>query len=71
METIIKVLEEIIKLLKNHCDHDLEELKYYYDDDWGFKGSIAWDEQGKEKTLYYCKKCGQVFVKDRTKQGKF
>lgn len=74
MKKIIQALERIAEQLKiinfHHCDHDLEELKYYYDDDWGFKGSIAWDEQGKEKTFHYCKKCGQVFVKDRTKQGK-
>ena len=68
---IINILEGIVEQLEimnsnnGKCKHDLEELEYYYDDDWRHKGSIAWDKQGKEKTLYHCKKCGQVFVKDR------
>lgn len=48
-----------------NCKHELEELYYYYDDDWGVKGSKAWDKQGAAKTFHHCKKCGQVFVKDR------
>lgn len=71
MRKIINILERIAEQLEvmnsnnGKCKHCLEELKYYYDDDWGVRGSIAWDKQGKEKTFHYCKKCGQVFVKDR------
>lgn len=65
MKMIIQILEEVTNQLKSYCNHDLEELKYYYDDDWGVRGSIAWDKQGNKKTFHYCKKCGQVFVKDR------
>ena len=71
MREIINVLGRIADQLEimnsnnGKCKHDLEELKYYYDDDWGVRGSIAWGKQGKEKTFHYCKKCGQVFVKDR------
>ena len=71
MEKIINILQRIADQLEimnsnnGKCKHDLEELKYYYDDDWGVRGSIACGKQGKEKTFHYCKKCGQVFVKDR------
>ena len=71
MKKIIQALEKIVEQLEimnsnnGKCKHDLEELKYYYDDDWGVRGSIAWGKQDKEKTFHYCKKCGQVIVKDR------
>lgn len=71
MNKIINVLENIVEQLEimnsnsGKCKHELEELYYYYDDDWGVKGSKAWDKQGKAKTFYHCKKCGQVFIKDR------
>ena len=44
--------------------YDLETY-YYYDDDWGFKGSQVWGEKKEEKILSYCTKCGQVFVVDK------
>ena len=47
------------------CLHDLKPLNYYYDDDWGFKGSQVWGEKREEKILSYCTKCGQVFVVDK------
>lgn len=71
MKKLIRVLEKIVEQLEimnsnnGKCKHDLEELKYYYDDDWGKIGSIVWDKQGNEKTFHFCKRCGQVFVKDR------
>lgn len=51
----------------NTCSHKLGELNYFYDDDWGVRGSIAWDNNWNEKTFHYCVKCGQVFVKNRKK----
>lgn len=72
MREITNVLERIAEQLEvmnsnnEKCNHCLEELRYYYENDWGITaGSIAWDKQGKAKTFHYCKKCGQVFVKDR------
>ena len=65
---LIKILEEILKQLKimntntEKCNHELEELKYFYDDNWHVKGSKVWTKQGKEKTLCYCKKCGRLYV---------
>ena len=47
------------------CPHNLKPLNYYYDDDWGFKGSQVWGEKREEKILSYCTKCGQVFVVDK------
>lgn len=73
MSKIINILERIAEQLEimnsnnGKCKHDLEELNYYYDDDWGSIGSIAFGKQEKKKTFHYCEKCGQVFVKDRNK----
>ena len=73
MKKIIQILENIMEQLKimnsncGSCDHELEELKYFYDDDWYHMGSKVWGENSKEKTFHYCKKCGQVFVQDRVK----
>ena len=50
---------------QGRCSHELEEINYFYDDDWGHRGSIAWDSHWKEKEFCYCKKCGQVFLRDR------
>lgn len=61
----IKEQLEIMNINNGKCKHELSELKYYYDDDWGNKGSVVWDEEWKEKILCYCKKCGQVFVRDK------
>ena len=51
------------------CDHKTKvPLKYYYDDDWGFKGDQVWyndPNQGNqcvEGQLRVCIDCGQVFV---------
>ena len=66
---ILKEVEEIRKQIEimninnGKCKHKLSELKYY--DDWDNKGSAFWNEECKEKTLCYCKKCGQVFVRDK------
>ena len=71
MKDIIQVLKriaeqlEIMNLNNGNCKHELEELYYFYDDDWGVKGSKAWGKQGSAKTFHYCKNCGQVFVRDR------
>ena len=68
---ILKEVEEIRKQIEimninnGKCKHKLSELKYYYDDDWDNKGSAVWNEEWKEKTLCYCKKCGQVFARDK------
>ena len=51
------------------CEHKIKvPLKYYYDDDWGFKGDQVWyrdPNQGgpyKEGRLCMCIDCKQVFV---------
>ena len=51
------------------CEHKIKvPLKYYYDDDWGFKGDQVWysdpNQRGpyKEGRLCVCIDCGQVFV---------
>lgn len=51
------------------CDHiNHTPLIYYYDDDWGFKGSQVWykDSEGKqhEGELNICLSCGMVFVNE-------
>ena len=51
------------------CNHDNHRpLRYYYDDDWGVKGSKVWvtDDEGIEHTLelQVCLSCGTVFVKE-------
>lgn len=61
----IKEQLEIMNINNGKYKHKLSELKYYYDDDWGHQGSAVWNEEWEEKTLYYCKKCGQVFVRDK------
>ena len=61
----IKEQLEIMNINNGKCKHELSELKYYYDDDWGNKGSVVWNKEWEEKTLCYCKKCGQVFVGDK------
>ena len=48
------------------CPHDrISPLKYYYDDDWGVRGTKVWyTENGKEHTaeLCMCLDCGIVFT---------
>lgn len=49
----------------NHGNHT--SLNYYYDDDWGVKGSKVWftGKEGNYVTgeLNICLDCGAVFVK--------
>ena len=51
------------------CNHKTKvPLKYYYDDDWDFKGDQVWYKdpnhggQCIEGRLRMCIDCGQVFV---------
>ncbi len=48
----------------NECGSSLQGLKYYYDDDWGVKGSKVFDESGNRNigNLVYCSNCGTVKV---------
>lgn len=50
----------------NLCQHDrISPLKYYYDDDWGVRGTKVWyTENGKEyrAELCMCLDCGTVFT---------
>ena len=40
---------------------NVKELLYYYDDDWGYKGSKVWFGNC-QATLYVCPICHTVFV---------
>lgn len=45
-----KLTEAILQLSNNLqnfglCKHELKEIQYFYDDDWGYKGSMVWDRQ--------------------------
>lgn len=46
----------------NNCNTKMEKLKYYYDDDWGHKGTKVWSDKGTEMILKFCPKCGNVQV---------
>lgn len=67
---ILKEVEEIRKQIEvmgvksGKCEHEFEKLSYCCDDDYGIQESTVWGRGYKEKTLCYCKKCGQVFAKD-------
>ena len=55
------------------CEHEFDDLYYCSDDDYMIKTRSVWSWQGKdfeEKCLVYCKKCGQVFVKEFEEEGK-
>ena len=55
------------------CEHEFDDLYYCSDDDYMIKARSVWSWQGKDfekKRLVYCKKCGQVFVKDFEEEGK-
>lgn len=55
------------------CKHEFEDLYYCSDDDYMIKTRSVWARHGKDletKRLVFCKKCGQVFVKDFEKEGK-
>lgn len=49
------------------CNHmHSAPLQYYYDDDWGVKGSKVWftaEEKYHTGELHVCLDCGAVFVK--------
>lgn len=49
-----------------HSNHT--SLIYYYDDDWGVRGSKVWykgsDGKQHEGQLNVCLSCGMVFVKE-------
>ena len=49
------------------CGSSLRGLKYYYDDDWGVKGSKVFDESGHKNigSLAYCPNCGTVKLIDK------
>ena len=55
--------------LSSHmCDHtNHTPLIYYYDDDWGVRGSKVWykgsDGKSHEGELTVCLDCGFVFVR--------
>ena len=67
---LTKAITRLAKDLEQQgrCSHEIEEIKYFYDDDWGHRGSIAWDSHWNEKEFCYCKKCGQVFLRDRVER---
>ena len=55
------------------CGHEFEDLYYCSDDDYMIKTRSVWARRGKHfevKRLVFCKKCGQVFVKDFEEEGK-
>lgn len=45
------------------------KLEYYYDDDWGYKGSKVWFGNS-EANLYVCLQCRTVFIDDIKKVEK-
>lgn len=69
---ILKEVEEIRKQIEimnvksGKCEHEFAKLSYCCDADYDIKDSAvwSWDRGYKEKTFCYCKKCGQVFVRD-------
>ncbi len=70
---ILKEVEEIRKQIEimnvknGKCEHEFAELSYCCDADYDIEYSAVWSwHKGykEKKTLYYCKKCGQVFVGD-------
>lgn len=69
IKSINELTKAILNLSKNLqglglCKHEFEEVRYFYDDDWGYKGSKVWDGKWKEKRLCACKKCGAVFIQN-------
>lgn len=52
------------------CNVDLEETKYYYDDDWGHRGSKVWSFRREgtsrctERILYVCPQCGLMYAQN-------
>lgn len=69
----IKTSEPKRSFKAESCEHELEDLYYCSDDDYMIKTRSVWARHGKDfetKRLVFCKKCGQVFVKDCEKEGK-
>ena len=69
----IKTSEPKRSFKAESCEHEFEDLYYCSDDDYMIKTRSVWARHGKDcetKRLVYCKKCGQVFVKDFEKEGK-
>jgi len=68
-EPVTSYAKMAVEALEKHgnCKHELEEL--YYDNGISHNsnawGSRKYGESIKDKTFYYCTKCGQVFVKDK------
>ena len=53
----------------SECHHSNNTpLIYYYDDDWGVRGSQVWykgsDGEAHEGQLMVCLSCGTVFVRE-------
>lgn len=69
----IKTSEPKRSFKAESCEHEFEDLYYCSDDDYMIKTRSVWARHGKDletKRLVFCKKCGQVFVKDFEKEGK-
>lgn len=69
----LKMTEPQMPSKDKPCEHEFEDLYYCSDDDYMIKTRSVWARHGKDcetKRLVYCKKCGQVFVKDFEKEGK-
>lgn len=69
----IKTSEPKRSFKAESCEHEFEDLYYCSDDDFMIKTRSVWARHGKDfetKRLVFCKKCGQVFVKDLEKEGK-
>ena len=73
IEAITNLAKAVTRLAKDleqqgKCAHEIEKISYFYDDDWGNKGSIAWDSHENEKEFCYRKNCGQVLLRERSKE---
>lgn len=63
----LKMAEPQMPSKAEPCEHELEDLYYCSDDYHMIKTRSVWARRGKHfevKSLVFCKKCGQVFVKD-------
>lgn len=69
----LKMTEPQMPSKDKPCEHEFEDLYYCSDDDYMIKTRSVWARHGKDcetKRLVYCKKCGQVFVKEFEEEGK-
>ena len=65
----IKTSEPKRSFKAESCEHEFEDLYYA---DFTMTNNNVWVERAdgyKKKRLVFCKKCGQVFVKDFEKEG--